>query len=304
MEMINWNEDDGVFLPMLNDKGRNLFYQDALALKAPGKTVVDIGAGTGFLSVLAMRAGAKNVIAVEQDFERYNLAKQIIHECGLSKDVELVHGDWLEQNITGDIYVSETIDTHIWNENILLISEHAIRNGGEFIPGRFEYRFKIYTNHPLFSVCQSESEAFDFQPDIEVDSAYEQAISQKARDETRLYVANPIFNLFQAVKQYPTDMEPVIGCFEQLHVSDWYKVDLNVGGHSNYSQFQHKFNLMDLPKRHGYCILVEWQAKTEGITMELWDTIFGTLSKVIPEGTSKIETGYDSLIKKWIFKYE
>ena len=58
---MDWMKDDGIFLPMLNDTGRNKFYDKAIALAAPGKIVVDIGTGTGILSILAARAGAKKV---------------------------------------------------------------------------------------------------------------------------------------------------------------------------------------------------------------------------------------------------
>ena len=91
-------KDDGVFLPMLNDTGRNVFYKAALELAAPGKVVCDIGAGTGFLSVLAVQAGAKHVIAVEQNLERYQYAKSIVEQLGLSDRIELIHARELHRS--------------------------------------------------------------------------------------------------------------------------------------------------------------------------------------------------------------
>ena len=54
--------------PMLNDRRRNLAYSTALAHHLGGEgggVVVDVGAGTGILSLLAVRAGADRVYACE-----------------------------------------------------------------------------------------------------------------------------------------------------------------------------------------------------------------------------------------------
>ena len=77
---MDWFNDDGIFMPMLNDTGRNIFYKTAIEAAVPGKTVCDIGTGTGFLSVLAAHAGAKHVIAVERDLQRYQYTKSIIEK--------------------------------------------------------------------------------------------------------------------------------------------------------------------------------------------------------------------------------
>ena len=50
---------------MLNDKIRCEAYKAAIAASVKGKTVLDVGAGTGFLSVIAAKAGANHVYAVE-----------------------------------------------------------------------------------------------------------------------------------------------------------------------------------------------------------------------------------------------
>jgi predicted RNA methylase len=50
---------------MLNDKVRCVSYNNAIEAIVKGKTVLDFGAGTGFLSVIAAKAGARHVYAVE-----------------------------------------------------------------------------------------------------------------------------------------------------------------------------------------------------------------------------------------------
>jgi protein arginine N-methyltransferase 7 len=56
--------------PMLNDHNRTAFYKAMLTESVTGESVVlDLGAGTGLLSVLAAQAGAKRVYAVEANRE-------------------------------------------------------------------------------------------------------------------------------------------------------------------------------------------------------------------------------------------
>jgi predicted RNA methylase len=53
---------------MLEDFMRNLFYLNAINKLADfikDKVVLDVGAGTGFLSLLCAKAGARKVYAVE-----------------------------------------------------------------------------------------------------------------------------------------------------------------------------------------------------------------------------------------------
>ena len=87
--ILDFFKDDGVFLPMLNDVGRNAFYKDALKIAAPGKTVCDIGAGTGFLSVLAAQSGAARVIAVEQNAARCEYLEKNIKKVGIDDLVQV-----------------------------------------------------------------------------------------------------------------------------------------------------------------------------------------------------------------------
>ena len=58
----------GIHETMLKDKSRTNAYKDAM-LKNPklfaGKVVLDIGCGTGILSMFAAKAGAKHVIGID-----------------------------------------------------------------------------------------------------------------------------------------------------------------------------------------------------------------------------------------------
>ncbi|CAA9993082.1 unnamed protein product, partial [Nesidiocoris tenuis] len=61
-------EDLDIHRIMLTDKRRNEAYRRAIESnrdRIEGKTVLDVGAGTGFLSILCAKAGARKVFAVE-----------------------------------------------------------------------------------------------------------------------------------------------------------------------------------------------------------------------------------------------
>jgi predicted RNA methylase len=89
--MIDWQNDDGVNLPMICDFMRNQFYEDIIANNVQGKTVLDVGFGTGLLSIIALKHGAKQVIAYERNKARYELGLDIIERCNLQDKIKLLN---------------------------------------------------------------------------------------------------------------------------------------------------------------------------------------------------------------------
>jgi ribosomal protein L11 methylase PrmA len=62
------------------------------------KIVLDIGAGTGILSIFAARAGAKHVYAIEFA-EIAIFAKEIIRKNGLENKITVIKGKMEEINL-------------------------------------------------------------------------------------------------------------------------------------------------------------------------------------------------------------
>jgi predicted RNA methylase len=296
---LNFMKDDGVFLPMLNDTGRNVFYKAALELAAPGKVVCDIGAGTGFLSVLAVQAGAKHVIAVEQNLERYQYAKSIVEQLGLSDRIELILGNFLDLDIRADVYVSETINTQIFGEDIIKLSNHAHRHGGKFIPGQFKIHAEVYQMHPIFVVDQSGSEAFEYQPDVDIDPAFASIINQDfqqqhSQADTR-YQANQLNRLFKMLPE-----------FTDLKLTKWHEtvpitVDLN--------QFNDEADIsivipyQEIKRFRNMCVVLFWQAEYNTVTMNSNDVWFGNVNKQIAQANQDIVFRYDPQIRNWRLTY-
>lgn len=89
---------------MLRDRVRTEAFRDALeAAVRPGDVVLDVGSGSGILSLFAARAGAARVYAVEQT-SIAELARELIASNGLSEVVEVIQGD------IGEIDLPEKVD--------------------------------------------------------------------------------------------------------------------------------------------------------------------------------------------------
>ena len=301
---MDWMKDDGIFLPMLNDTGRNKFYDKAIALAAPGKIVVDIGTGTGILSILAARAGAKKVYAVEQDQARAEYARAMFERVGLGKVIEIVHDDFLNTNIPADVYVSETINTQIFGENVLEIAEHARKHGGTFLPSQFEITAEVYDNHPIFILCQSRSDAFEFQPDISIDPVYTETVGSSFQAdnslENTLYRANILNGLFTQLPKF-TDLK-----LQKLYTSEPLIVDLNQPVNIDDIQLTIPAAISNQHKNDIY-VAITWKAQYQNVIMRSDETWFGNSSKTILQRTRNrdidITMWYDPSIRDWRFKF-
>jgi len=126
---------------MLRDLYRVLAYKGAIERAVAGKTVCEIGCGTGILSIFAAKAGAKQVIAIEESgiaavaqrmFERNGVAGKVRLILGNSRDVTLPE--------PVDVLVHEILGHDPLGESILPVIQDArrrfVRPGGVMIPGR------------------------------------------------------------------------------------------------------------------------------------------------------------------------
>jgi predicted RNA methylase len=297
---LDFMKDDGVFLPMLNDTGRNIFYKTAIELAAPGKVVCDIGAGTGFLSIIAAHAGAKHVIAVERNFQRYQYTKSIIEKLQLTDRIELVHGDFLDLDIPADVYVSETINTQIFGEDIIKLSNHAQKHGGEFIPGQFKIHAEVYEMHPIFVVDQSGSEAFEYNPEVDVDPGFANIINQDFQQQYSLndtrYRANQLNKTFKMLPDF-TDLK-----LTKWHQTQPITVDLNKLNNESDLTVTIPLRYVETHKIVMYVVLF-CQAEYGPVTMNCRDVWFGNISKHIMHATTDIVFRYDPQIRNWRLTY-
>jgi type II protein arginine methyltransferase len=117
--------------PMMADAARNDAYDQALRRAAPGRRVLDIGAGSGLLAMMAARAGAAKVTTCEVVPAIAAAAREIIEANGLAGSITL-HAKRSDQLKIGqdlwaraNVLVTETFCSGLLTEGVLPTIEHA-----------------------------------------------------------------------------------------------------------------------------------------------------------------------------------
>ncbi|EDV24647.1 uncharacterized protein TRIADDRAFT_56661 [Trichoplax adhaerens] len=122
---------------MLNDITRNSSYRDAIdrAIASDARaSVLDIGSGSGILSMLAVKAGAKDVYACEMSDVWHDISKQVLLDNCMDKNVKLIKAKSTNLMIPEDIpdrvslVVTETLDSGVLGEGIIKFIQHAWRD--------------------------------------------------------------------------------------------------------------------------------------------------------------------------------
>jgi protein arginine N-methyltransferase 3 len=137
-----------IHLEMLSDRVRTESYRDALLTNAEsliaGRRVLDIGCGTGILSMFAAKAGAARVIGIDCSDILYS-AMDIVRENGLADRVTLVKGRLEETPLPDgdqrfDVIVSEWMGYFLLFEGMLdsvvAARDRYLAPGGTVLPNR------------------------------------------------------------------------------------------------------------------------------------------------------------------------
>lgn len=119
---------NGIHREMIEDRVRTEGYRDFIEKNRDvfaGKTVLDVGCGTGILSLFCARAGAKKVFAVDNSTIAVR-AKEIVAKNGYQDRVEVIQGrieDFNTQRLIGkakvDIIISEWMGYGLLFEGML-----------------------------------------------------------------------------------------------------------------------------------------------------------------------------------------
>jgi len=125
---------------MICDRVRTEAFRRAIeSVVRPGDIVLDVGAGSGILSVFAARAGAARVYAVERTSAAV-LAQELAAANGVAEIVQVIHGDVmdLEPPERVDVIVSEWLGGFGIDEGMLapviVARDRWLKPGGVMIP--------------------------------------------------------------------------------------------------------------------------------------------------------------------------
>uniref|UniRef100_A0A3P8SCB4 Protein arginine N-methyltransferase n=1 Tax=Amphiprion percula TaxID=161767 RepID=A0A3P8SCB4_AMPPE len=161
------------YADMLHDHDRNQKYYEGIRsavsrVKARGQKVVvlDIGTGTGLLSMMAATAGADVCYAVEVFRPMAEAAQSIVEKNGFSDRIKIINkhstdvtvgpdGDMQEK---ANILITELFDTELIGEGALPSYEHAHQNlvqeGCEAVPHRASVFAQLVESELLWSWSQ------------------------------------------------------------------------------------------------------------------------------------------------------
>ena len=118
LDCVDFENHNGVYLPMINDVARNQFY-DSILHEVQDQDCIEIGFGTGFLSMLALKHGARSIVAYESDPERYQLGCEVIKILKLQDRITLLNQRYTHDcNHNATVIFTETVDDNIWGEGI------------------------------------------------------------------------------------------------------------------------------------------------------------------------------------------
>jgi predicted RNA methylase len=113
-----WSSSDFPYMCLKDERRTRAFGEAIRRTVWSGDTVIDVGAGSGILSLFAASAGARRVHAVEVDPTLAAALRTTVAMNGLSDVVTVVEGDALEADLPrgADVVIAEIIDTGLLDE--------------------------------------------------------------------------------------------------------------------------------------------------------------------------------------------
>ena len=245
---------------MLNDHARNGAIAAAIKdLDLAGRTVVEIGAGSGIIAILFARAGARRVIACEMNPAMAQVAIETIHRAGMQDHIALLPMSStmaIDQGLLPaepDVIFTETVDCGVVGEGFHAIARDIRRIAGArttILPGEIrQYGMLVHSpaifglNHvdSVFGVDMAPLNAFSTRTYFPVRAAWHgfEAITRPALLRTYDYAAE--------IPPRPATLKATVSGLAH-GVLSWFELQMGshvitnaIGEHSHWHQAFHPF---------------------------------------------------------------
>lgn len=160
---------------IVRDAVRNAAYEAALKRAVTARTkVLEIGAGTGILAMIAARVGAQTVVTCEMVPAVAQAARDIVARNGFADRVRVVAKKSYDLDPDADlggradVLVYEIVDNTMLREDVLPVTEHAVKTllnpGAKVIPARGIVRVALANDAAFDHKRLGIVEGFDLSP--------------------------------------------------------------------------------------------------------------------------------------------
>ncbi|XP_033013116.1 protein arginine N-methyltransferase 7 [Lacerta agilis] len=276
---VEWLEEDenydyhqeiarSCYADMLNDKDRNAKYfqgiraaVDRVKERGDRAIVLDIGTGTGLLSMMAATAGADFCYAVEVFKPMADTAVKIVEKNGFSDKIKIINKHSTEVTVGPDgdmqcranILITELFDTELIGEGALPSYEHAhrclVQEGCEAVPHRATVYAQLVESQrmwswnklfPIHIQAEDSEKIIVSPPEMEncpgAPSVYDIQLNQVSlHDFTPLSDVVTMFSVdfskpvSRASAYYTVHLEPIKSGKAQVVLS-WWDIDMDPAG--------------------------------------------------------------------------
>ena len=233
---------------MLQDLVRTQIYNEAIMRNRKdfeGKVVMDLGCGSGILSLFAAQAGAKKVYAVEAS----NMAAQariLIKANNFEHIIEVVNKkieDITEEDVGEkvDTIISEPLGTFLLNERMLesyvIARNKFLKPEGLMMPTSAHFHIMPFQDDVLFKEQEQKVAFFDSKNFYNLDFSClkEQALKEK--------FAQPVVEAYPLEQALATANDSIVFDFQTCTLKDLQEIDFH---------FNHQFKRASIV--HGYAL--------------------------------------------------
>lgn len=269
---IDWVNHDGVNRAMINDFVRNQFY-DRVLEQVRGFDCIDIGFGTGLLSMIALKHGARHITAFESDPDRYQLGCLVIEDLGLGDRISLHQARYRHdtENDLGIPRFNETVNGNLWQEGLWQSLPRT--PGTKFLPATYGLEFYVTVVPDRFAagIMQQSRDLNCFDPGIDLGQEFLDSVNRWMAESLGVSVSSPDYEpLCTGLNQFEHQIDttwgwiPYMRCFNpRSGPRDWYRLDTeNCMIHGSNGQRPIDFDarnhsmILDIPEAQDHAVLV------------------------------------------------